>query len=128
MMHSLKTLATQPLLLRRALCALVIVGAVAAMVTLSTLHDRASARSREAAAALAWRSTITAPAATPNALAVYSRFNINTAANADLTWQSASAAELRASLRALDDAQVKLAQVKVKRSGSNFVVNAERAP
>jgi hypothetical protein len=131
MMNSLKPLAARPALLRRALYVVVIVGAIAATATLTALHDRASARVQEAATAQAWKTFSATPAnsASPSsAAAAYSRFNVNTAANADLNWQAASAADLRASLRALDDAQVKLTQVKITRSGGNFVVNAERAP
>ena len=128
-MKILTSLSANPLLLRRAAYLGVIVFCVAATLALVSAHDRAAALARDAAVQSAWQTSgvSTATPATPEA--VYSRFNIKAAAaNADLAWQAATATELRASLRALDAAQIKLAQVKITRSGTGFLVSAERAP
>ena len=105
-----------------------VVAAVAALALLSA-RERAVIRAQDAAIQTAWQmaTPLTGPAVTRDAL--FSRFGIKQAsANADMSWQVASLAELRASLLAFDLAQVRLTQVKVTRSGAGFVVSAERAP
>jgi cytochrome bd-type quinol oxidase subunit 2 len=121
------SLLANPQVLRRILYVLVTTACIAATLMLVSAHDRAAARAREAATRAAWQTappvaTLVAPEA------VYSRFGIKAVANADLSWQAASAGDLRAGLHALDAAQVKLSNVKVVRNGSAFNVNAERAP
>ena len=128
-MKIFSSLSANPLLLRRAVSLGVIVCCFAATLVLVSAHDRAAALARDAAVQSAWQTSgvSTATPAVPEA--VYSRFNMKaTAANADLAWQAATAVELRASLRALDAAQIRLAQVKITRSGTGFLVSAERAP
>ncbi len=129
MMNKFISLSARPLLLRRAAYVAVIALCIGAALMLIAASDRAAARARDVATQLSWQ-TNAAPSpgqASPEAL--YSRFNIKAgAANADLAWQASSSNELRASLRALDAAQIKVAQIKVTRSGTNFLVNAERAP
>lgn len=129
MINKLTALAANPLLLRRAAYLAVIAFCIAATLTLLAATDRATARARDALIASSWQANAAPlpPQASPEA--VFGRFNIKAAAaNADLTWQANSSSELRASLRALDAAQIKIAQVKITRSGTNFLVNAERAP
>ena len=129
MMNTLNSLTTHPLLLRRAAYVAVIGFCIAATLMLLSAGDRATTRARDDFVQSSWQ-TFAVPALTQTSVeAVYSRFNIKTAAaNADLTWQANSSNELRASLRALDAAQIKTAQIKITRSGTNFLVNAERAP
>ena len=118
-----------PLLLRRAAYVAVIVFCIAAALMLISTTDRATARARDVAFQSSWQANAAPLLAQTSPEAVYSRFNIKAAAaNADLTWQATSTNELRASLRALDAAQIKVAQIKVTRNGTNFLVNAERAP
>ena len=129
MMNKSTALSANPLLLRRAAYVAGILFCVAASLTLIAATERANARARDAWVQSAWQ-VAAAPLPTQASLdAVYARFNIKAAsANADLTWQANSSSELRASLRALDAAQIKLAQVKITRSGPNFLVSAERSP
>jgi len=128
-MNKFTLLSANPLLLRRAVYAAVIFSCTAATLTLLAANDRAAARARDAAIASSWQTNATPPATQTSPEAVYSRFNMKAAAaNADLTWQSNSSNELRASLRALDASQINVAQIKIIRSGNNFLVNAERAP
>ena len=102
---------------------------VAATLALVSASDRAGALARDAAVQSSWQSGATSPEAQTSPDAVFSRFNMKSATtSADLIWQATSASELRTSLRALDAAQIKLVQVKVTRSGANFLVTAERAP
>jgi hypothetical protein len=121
--------AANPLLLRRAAYVAIVVVCIVATLMFISASDRKTARARDVAIQSSWQ-MYAAPLSAPNSPdAVYSRFNMKAGtANADLTWQANSANELRASLRALDAAQIKLAQVKITRSGTNFLVNAERAP
>lgn len=129
MMNKFTSLTANPLLLRRAAYVAVIVCCMAVTLTLIAANERASERARDAAIASSWQSNVAPLPMQANAEAVYGRFNIKAAAaNADLTWQANSASDLRSSLRALDAAQIKIAQVKITRSGTNFLVNAERAP
>ena len=128
-MKILTSLSANPLLLRRAAYLGVIVFCVAATLALVSAHDRAAALARDAAVQSAWQLNGVSTGTSATSDAVYSRFNMKAAAaNADLAWQAATATELRASLRALDAAQIKLAQVKITRSGTGFLVSAERAP
>ena len=129
MINPLTSLTARPLLLRRAAYGAAILLCVAATVMLLSASEHATARARDALIQASWQTNV-APALTQtNPEAVYSRFNIKAAAaNADLTWQANSSNELRASLRALDAAQIKVTQIKITRSGTNFLVNAERAP
>lgn len=123
------SLSTSPLLLRRAAYVAVIVFCIAATLMLISASDRATTRARDLATHSSWQANAPPLLAKASPEAVYSRFNIKAAAaNADLTWQVGSSSELRASLRALDAAQIKTAQVKITRSGANFMVTAERAP
>ena len=129
MINVLSSLSASPLLLRRAAYVAVIVGCVAATLMLVSATDRSTSRARDIAIESAWQVNAALLPAKASPEAVYSRFNIKAAAaNADLTWQVGSSSELRASLRALDAAQIKTAQVKITRSGANFMVTAERAP
>ena len=129
MMTELSSLAANPLLLRRAAYGGVIVFCIGATLMLTAASDRATTRARDAAVESLWQSSAAPSLAQASPEAVYSRFNIKAAAaNADLAWQANSSNELRASLRALDAAQIKIAQAKITRSGTNFLVSAERAP
>lgn len=129
MMTKLSSLAANPLLLRRAAYGAVIVFCIGATLMLTAASDRATTRAREAAVESLWQSSAAPSLAQASPEAVYGRFNIKAAAaNADLAWQANSSNELRASLRALDAAQIKIAQAKITRSGTNFLVSAERAP
>ncbi len=128
-MDKFTSLSANPLLLRRAVYAAVIFSCIAATLMLLAGNDRAAARARDASIASSWQTNVTLLATQTSPEAVYSRFNMKAAAaNADLTWQANSTNELRASLRALDAAQIKVAQIKMTRSGTNFQVSAERAP
>ena len=129
MINALSSLSANPLLLRRAAYVAVIVGCVAATLMLVSATDRSTSRARDIAIESAWQVNAALLPAKASPEAIYSRFNMKAAAaNADLTWQANSSNELRASLRALDAAQIKTAQVKITRSGANFMVTAERAP
>ena len=128
-MNRIADLAANPLLLRRAVYAALIALCVIATLMLTAATDRATARARDVAMQSSWQANAAPVVVQTSPEAVYSRFNIKAAAtNADLTWQANSANELRASLRALDAAQIKVAQIKIARNGSQFLVNAERAP
>ena len=128
-MNKFASLSANPLLLRRATYVAVIIFCTATTLMFISANDRMNARARDAVIQSSWQ-TNAAPLPAPiSAEAVYSRFNMKaTASNADLTWQANSSNELRASLRALDAAQIKVAQIKITRNGTNFLVNAERAP
>lgn len=129
MMNKFSLLSASPLLLRRAAYVAVIVFCIAATLMLISASDRATTRAREVATQSSWQANAAPLLAKASPEAVYSRFNIKAlAANADLTWQANSSNELRGSLRALDAALIKVAQVKITRSGTNFMVAAERAP
>ena len=129
MINKLITLSANPLLLRRAAYFAVIILCIAATLTLLAETDRETARARDALIASSWQANAAPLPPQTSPETVYSRFNIKAAtANADLSWQANSSSELRTSLRALDAAQIKIAQVKITRSGANFLVNAERAP
>jgi hypothetical protein len=122
-----------PTALKRAAYCLLIVCCVSGTLALLSARERAVAKAGEASVNAAWQTSLAtgrAATATPTPPeAAFSRFNIKqAAANADLAWQAASASELRASLRALDAAQIKVSQIKITRSGVNFLVTAERAP
>lgn len=128
-MNKFTKLPANPLLLRRAAFVAVIILCIAATLTLISATDRATARARDAAIESSWQTTVALSPAPVSPEVIYSRFNMKSAtANADLTWQANSAGELRASLRALEAAQIKVAQIKITRSGTNFLINAERAP
>ncbi len=128
-MNKFTSLSTSPLLLRRAAYVAVIVVCVAATLMLISANDRATTRARDVAIQSSWQASAASLPAQTSPGAVYSRFSMKVAAaNADLAWQANSTNELRASLRALDAAQINVAQIKITRSGTNFLVNAERAP
>lgn len=129
MMNKFTSLSANPLLLRRAAYAAVIALCIGAALMLIAASDRAAARARDVATQSSWQTNAAPLLAQASPEAVYSRFNMKSAAaNADVTWQANSNNELRASLRALDAAQIKVAQIKIARSGTHFLVNAERAP
>jgi hypothetical protein len=129
MMSKFPSLFADPLLLRRTVYVAVIAFCVAATLMLLATNNRATTRARDAAIQSSWQANAALLPAPTSPEAVYRRFNMKAAAaNADLTWQANSTNELRASLRALDAAQITVAQVKITRSGTNFLVNAERAP
>jgi len=118
-----------PHVVKRLAYGVITVVAAAAALTLLSARERAVARAQDAAIQTAWQmaTPLTGPALTRDAL--FARFGIKQgSANADMSWQVASLAELRASLLAFDLAQVRLTQVKITRSGAGFVVSAERAP
>lgn len=121
-----------PQLLHRAAYVAVIAVCIAATLLLVSARDRAVARAHDVATRQAWQSNTSAPSAPVTPEAVFSRFNMKTtasnAASADLSWQAGTTTELRASLRALDTALVRLGQVKITRSATGFVVSAERTP
>ena len=121
------TIDADALLLRRLLYVGVILVCIVATFVLLLAQDRAAATARDAAVRAAWLSGAVPAAGLATPDAVYSRFNIKAVANADMTWHAASMADVRASLRALELAQVKLTQVKLARSGAGFTVSAERA-
>ena len=122
-------LSTNTLLVRRAAQVVVVVFCIAAAVVLLSASDRATALARDVAIQSSWQENAAPLLAPTTPEAVYSRFNMKAgSANADLAWQANSSSELRASLRALDAAQIKVAQIKITRSGTAFLVNAERAP
>ncbi len=109
-------------------CLIMLLAVVAALALLSA-REHAVARVQDATVQAAWQtaSPLPGPAVTPEAL--FARFNIKQgSANADMSWQVGSVNELRASLLAFDLAQIRLAQVKISRSGTGFVVIAERTP
>lgn len=129
MINKLTSLSANPLLLRRAAWVAAIVACIAATLALTAASERARARGREADVGASWQANAPPAPTKISADAVYGRFNMKAAAaNADLSWQANSGNELRASLRALDAAQIKVGQIKITRSGSNFLVAAERAP
>lgn len=129
MINKFASLSAYPLLLRRAVYVAVTIFSIAATLVLLSANDRATTRARDAAIQSSWQANAAPLPAPTSPEAVYSRFNIKAAAaNADLTWQANSSNELRASLRALDAAQIKVAQIKITRNGTNFLVSAERAP
>lgn len=123
------TLSASPLLLRRAIYIVVIGLCIAVTLTLISATDRSNSRARDAAIQSSWQSNLAPPPAPTSAEAVYRRFSMKAAAaNAELTWQASSSNELRTSFRALEAAQINITQAKITRDGSNFLVNAERAP
>ena len=123
------SLSANPLLLRRVAYVAVIVLCVVATRMLIAANDRATSRAHDAAIQSSWQTNAAPLPAPTSPEAVYSRFNMRAAAaNADLTWQANSSNELRASLRALDAAEIKTSQIKITRGGTNFLVSAERAP
>lgn len=127
MINHFTSLSANPLLLRRGAYVAVTGLCVAATLSLNFANDRAINRARDVAIQSSWQTNAALLPAPISPEAVFSRFNIKAAAaNADLIWQVNSASELRASLRALDAAQIKLVQLKITRSGANFLVNAER--
>lgn len=129
MMTKFTSPSAHPLLLRRGAYVAVIAICIAATLILLAANDRATSRGRDAAIQSSWQANAALLHAQTSPEAVYSRFNMKVAAaNADLTWQANSNNELRGSLRALDAAQIKVTQIKITRSGTNFLVNAERAP
>ncbi len=129
MINPLSSLSSNPLLLRRAAYVAVIVGCVAATLILVSATERSTSRARDIGIQSAWQANAALLAAKASPEAIYSRFSMKAAAaNADLTWQVSAGNELRASLRALDAAGIKVAQVKITRNGANFMVTAERAP
>ena len=129
MTNKFTSLSARPLLLRRAAYVAVIVFCIAATLMLISASDRATTRARDLATQSSWQATAAPLLAKASPEAIYSRFNMKAAAaNADLTWQANSSNELRGSLRALDAALIKVAQVKITRSGANYMVTAERAP
>lgn len=129
MMNKFTSPSAHPLLLRRAAYVAVVAICIAATLMLLVANDRATTRARDAAIQSSWQTNAAPLPAQTSPEAVYSRFNMKVAAaNADLTWQANSNNELRGSLRALDAAQIKVTQIKITRSGTNFLVNAERAP
>ena len=129
MINKFTSLSADPLLLRRAAYVAVIALCVTATLMLSSASERATTRAHDTAIQSSWQANAAPPPAPASPEAVYNRFNMKSAAsNADLVWQANSSNELRASLRALDAAQIKVAQVKITRSGTNFLVSAERAP
>ena len=129
MMNKFTSPSAHPLLLRRAAYVAVIASCIAATLMLLAANDRATSRARDAAIQSSWQANAALLPAQTSPEAVYSRFNMKVAAaNADLTWQANSNNELRGSLRSLDAVQIKVTQIKITRSGTNFLVNAERAP
>ena len=129
MMTKFTSLSADPLVLRRAAYVAVIASCIAATLMLLAANDRATSRARDAAIQSSWQANAARLSAQTSPEAVYSRFNMKVAAaNADLTWQANSNNELRGSLRSLDAVQIKVTQIKITRSGTNFLVNAERAP
>lgn len=129
MTNKFTSLSARPLLLRRAAYVAVIVFCIAATLMLISASDRATTRARDLATQSSWQANPAPLLAKASPEAIYSRFNMKAAAaNADLTWQANSSNELRGSLRALDAALIKVAQVKITRSGANYMVTAERAP
>ena len=129
MMNKFTSLSASPLAMRRAIYVAVIGVCIAVTLTLISATDRSNSRARDATIQSSWQSNAAAPPAQTSADAVYRRFSMKAApANGELTWLASSSNELRASLRALEAAQIKIAQAKITRNGSNFLVNAERAP
>lgn len=129
MINKFTSLSANPVLFRRAAYIAVITFCIAATLALLSANDRATTRARDTATRSSWQTNAARLLAPTSAEAVYRRFNIKAAAaNADLSWQANSTNELRASLRALDAAQIKVAQIKITRNGTNFLVSAERAP
>ena len=128
-MSKFTSLSASPLALRRTIYVAVIGLCIAIALTLISATDRSDLRARDAAIQSSWQSNA-APSPTQTSVeAVYRRFNIKAAVtNTELTWQASSSNELRASLRALEAAQIKIVQAKITRNGSNFLVNAERTP
>ena len=129
MINTFRSWSANPLLLRRAAYLTVTVVCVTTTLILIAASDRVTSRARDTAIQSSWQANAAPLPTQTSPEAIYSRFNIKAAAaNADLTWQASSSNELRASLRALDAAQIKVAQIKITRSGTNFLVSAERAP
>ena len=129
MTRKFKSLSASRVGWRRGVYVAVTVLCIASALTLIAATDRSNSRARDAAIQSSWQSNAAPPSAETSAEAVYRRFNMKAAtANSELTWQTGSSNELRASLRALEAAQIKIAQAKITRTGSNFLVNAERAP
>ena len=128
-MSKFTSLSASPLALRRTIYVAVIGLCIAIALTLISATDRSDLRARDAAIQSSWQSNA-APSPTQTSVeAVYRRFNIKAAvANTELTWQASSSNELRASFRALVASHIKIVQAKITRNGSNFLVNAERAP
>ena len=121
-----------PQLVHRVAYIAVVIFCVAATLFLVSARDRAVARAHDLATRLAWQSNTASASAPVTPEAVFNRFNMKATgsnpASADLSWQASTATELRASLRALDAAQVKLGQVKITRNAAGFMVSAERTP
>ena len=129
MISRFTSLSASPLALRRSLYVAVIVLCIAIALTLISATDRSDSRARDVAIQSSWQSNAALPPVLTSVEAVYRRFNMKAAAaNTELTWQASSSNELRASLRALEAAQIKIVQAKITRNGSNFLVNAERTP
>ena len=129
MMHKFTSLSASPLALRRAIYVAVIGLCIAATQIFISATDRTNSRARDAAIQSSWQSNAAPSSAQTGSDAVYRRFNMKAAAaNGELTWQASSSNELRTSFRALEAAQIKITQAKITRNGSNFLVNAERAP
>lgn len=128
-MPKFRSLSASPLLLRRAIYVAVIGLCIAVTLTLISATDRSNSRARDAAIQSSWQSNAAPPSAQTSSDAVYRRFSVKAAAaNGELTWQASSSNELRTSFRALEAAQIKITQAKITRNGSNFLINAERAP
>lgn len=128
-MPPLSLSALPPHVIRRCVYAAITVIAIIATLLLLSARERRLVSASDAGVQAAWQSATPLAGAALTREALLTRFAIKQgSANGDLSWQTASLAELRASLLAFDLAQIRLTQVKVTRSGAGFMVTAERAP
>lgn len=137
----LARLNASPAAARRLLWLLASLALVALSVLLLQASERRQTQAIDLATRNAWRTHQSGAGAgnaatSPTPDAVIARFAMRSdtrsgsagSGGAPLTWQVASAADLRSSLAALSASGVRLAQVNVTRNGAGFAVTAERAP
>ena len=114
---------------RRLSCVAILAASVLATIFLLRVQSQREASLHDAAIRDAWQTESSPISGSMTIALVRARFNITGGGAAgDLTWQVASANELRASLAALDLAAAKLREVKIARRGAGFSVSAEQIP
>jgi hypothetical protein len=101
--------------------------AITATIVLLRVGDQRLSSTHDAAIRRAWQDATKPTNGALTAQAVRGRFNITGGPGGDLTWQVASANELRASLLAADATAIRLREVKITRRGAGFTVSAEQA-
>ena len=113
--------------IRRSVYIAVVLVSVLATIFLLRAHRQLEASRHDASVRSGWQTEALPISGAMSVAAVRTRFNITGGGAAgDLAWQVTSVDELRASLRALELAAVKLREVKIARRGAGFTVSAEQ--